>query len=113
MVYTGEEDLGEEDEGEELRTVETVKHLGAAVTKVIHRCKAAQDDIELNLSLCSLLKVPDAIFQLVKALPIEELDISDNFLSHYPTKIAFTFPLLTHLNLSSNNLSDLPEEISQ
>merc|ERR1719347_75960 len=111
MVYTGEEDLADEGDGEELRTVETVKLLGSAVTKVIHRCKAAQDDIELNLSLCSLLKVPDAVLSLVESLPIKELDLSDNFLTRVPTKLHVSLPSLTHLNLSSNNLSSLGTEL--
>eukprot|EP00092_Neocalanus_flemingeri_P083270 GFUD01104489.1.p1 GENE.GFUD01104489.1~~GFUD01104489.1.p1 ORF type:complete len:238 (+),score=54.01 GFUD01104489.1:49-762(+) len=111
MVYSGETPANMPRLEMITRTAQGVKLLGAGVVKVVHRCKDAQDPQLLDLSLCSLLKVPDAVFYLVRASKVLTCNISGNLLTKISPKFGTCFKHLTTLNLSTNRLSTLPSEL--
>ncbi|KAK7111899.1 hypothetical protein V1264_011452 [Littorina saxatilis] len=88
---------------------------GVGVTKVVNRCEQAKESKRLDLSECELVHVPDAVFMLMRnaALEVEVCNLSANVLRRLPAKLAIKFSNLTDLNLSSNHLNSLPDELRQ
>ena len=93
------------------RTAQGVKLLGAGVVKVVHRCKDAKENQILDLTSCSLIQVPDAVFFLMRASEILTCNLSGNLITKISPKFGTCFNHLTTLNLSTNRLSSLPSEI--
>ncbi|XP_076673841.1 leucine rich repeat containing protein 20 sclp isoform X2 [Andrena cerasifolii] len=84
-----------------------------AVTRVILRCEDAQENESLDLSECQLMQVPDAVYHLMRHTELKRCDLSGNVITKIPPKFAVKFSLITELNLSHNQMSKLPEELSE
>jgi len=111
-IYSGETpDISVPSQEMATRTAQGVKLLGAGVVKVVHRCKDAKASDALDLSSCSLMQVPDAVFTLMKAAKVLSCNISDNLLTKISHKFGTSFTHITTLNLSSNRISSLPSEL--
>ena len=80
--------------------------------KIVHRCKAARDSLELDLSQCSLLHLPEGVLHLMKHYEVVKCNLSDNRLSQISPKFGSFFSNITSLDLSYNNISNLPKDIS-
>ena len=72
----------------------------------------ASESGDLSLSGCDLKKFPDGIYLMLKNSQICSIDLSINAISTLSPKFFSTFQNMTHLNISNNNLHDLPEEAS-
>ncbi|XP_013392284.1 leucine-rich repeat protein soc-2 homolog [Lingula anatina] len=86
---------------------------GKEVARVALRCQAAKEENRLDLSQCSLMMVPEAVFFLMKHIQLESCDLSANVLKRIPSKLGIKFNHLTELNLCSNRLVDLPAEMKE
>ncbi|GAB6032907.1 hypothetical protein CHUAL_012103 [Chamberlinius hualienensis] len=86
---------------------------GQAVTKVVHRCQDANEDQRLDLSDCLLMQVPDAVYHLMRNTILLWINLSSNVIKKIPPKFMFKFTSITELNLSHNQLSSLPDELSE
>jgi len=95
-----------------MRTARCVKMLGKGVVKVVHRCDAAKENNELDLSDCQLMQMPDAIYHLMRNTTLVSCSLADNVISKIPPKFPLSFTLLTELNMSNNRISVLPQEMS-
>ncbi|XP_064642508.1 probable serine/threonine-protein kinase drkD [Lineus longissimus] len=84
---------------------------GRDVTKVVNRVEDAKEDKNLDLSDCRLMKVPDAIFLLLKNTMLTCCNLSQNTLRSLPSKIGNRFTHLSALILCDNQLTRLPNEI--
>ncbi|XP_076233503.1 leucine rich repeat containing protein 20 sclp isoform X2 [Calliopsis andreniformis] len=84
-----------------------------AVTRVVLRCEEAQENEILDLSECQLMQVPDAVYHLMRHTELKRCDLSGNVITKIPPKFAVKFSLITELNLSHNQMSKLPEELSE
>eukprot|EP00092_Neocalanus_flemingeri_P038122 GFUD01041492.1.p1 GENE.GFUD01041492.1~~GFUD01041492.1.p1 ORF type:complete len:208 (-),score=67.81 GFUD01041492.1:207-830(-) len=113
MVYSGEAPDTETMPSQDMATkaAHGVKRLGAGVVKVVNRCQDAQETEILDLSFCSLMQVPDAVFFLMKASEVLTCNLSGNLITKISPKFGSCFIHLTTLNLSTNRLSSLPSEI--
>jgi len=119
MVFSEELDndlsnneLSEYNKRQAQRTARCVKILGKGVVKVVHRCDAAKENQQLDLSECQLTQIPDAIFLLMKNTSLQSCNLAGNLITKIPTKLATSFSLITELNLSNNRISALPSEIT-
>lgn len=81
------------------------------VTEVVRRCHEASENQKLDLSECSLIQVPDAVYHLMRHTELKSCDLSGNVITKISPKFATKFSLITELNLSHNNLSKLPDEL--
>ncbi|XP_046412179.1 leucine-rich repeat-containing protein 20 isoform X2 [Neodiprion pinetum] len=84
-----------------------------AVTRVVLRCERAQEDEDLDLSECQLMQVPDAVYHLMRHTELKRCNLSGNVITKIPPKFAVKFSLINELNLSHNQMSKLPEELSE
>ncbi|KAE8751396.1 hypothetical protein FOCC_FOCC001970 [Frankliniella occidentalis] len=57
-----------------------------------------------NLSECQLMQVPDAVYHLMRHTPLTTCNLSGNVITKLPPKFA--------LNVSHNQMSKLPDELS-
>jgi len=96
-----------------MRTARCVKILGKGVVKVVHRCDAAKESNELDLSDCQLMQMPDAIYHLMRNTTLVSCSLADNTISKIPPKFPLSFNQLTELNLANNRVSVLPQEMAQ
>ncbi|KAK2179223.1 hypothetical protein NP493_504g02004 [Ridgeia piscesae] len=85
--------------------------MAAEAALVARRCLDTTETGELNLSHCKLTQIPDAVFILVRSVEVTRCDLSHNVITRIPPKLGQQFPQLTELNVSNNNLSDLPAEL--
>lgn len=90
-----------------------VQLAGRAIIRVVSRCEEAQDNCNLDLSECQLMQVPDAVYHLMRHTELKRCDLSGNVITKIPPKFAVKFSLITELNLSHNQMSKLPEELSE
>lgn len=90
-----------------------VQLAGRAIIRVVARCEEAQDNCNLDLSECQLMQVPDAVYHLMRHTELKSCDLSGNVITKIPPKFAVKFSLITELNLSHNQMSKLPEELSE
>ncbi|KAJ8680910.1 hypothetical protein QAD02_016697 [Eretmocerus hayati] len=90
-----------------------VQLAGRAIIRVVSRCEEAQDNCNLDLSECQLMQVPDAVYHLMRHTELKSCDLSGNVITKIPPKFAVKFSLITELNLSHNQMSKLPEELSE
>ena len=112
-IYSGETpDLTTPNENVARKTVQGLKVIGAGVVKIVHRCKAARDSLELDLSQCSLLHLPEGVLHLMKHYEVVKCNLSDNRLSQISPKFGSFFLNITSLDLSYNNISNLPKDIA-
>ncbi|XP_015512279.1 leucine-rich repeat-containing protein 20 isoform X1 [Neodiprion pinetum] len=90
-----------------------VQLAGRAIIRVVSRCEAAQDNCNLDLSECQLMQVPDAVYHLMRHTELKRCNLSGNVITKIPPKFAVKFSLINELNLSHNQMSKLPEELSE
>ncbi|KAG5875327.1 hypothetical protein JTB14_018735 [Gonioctena quinquepunctata] len=83
---------------------------GRAVIRVVGRCNEAKENENLDLSNCQLMQVPDAVYHLMRHTELKTCDLSDNVITKIPPKFAAKFNLVSDLNMSHNQLSNLPDE---
>ncbi|XP_045214384.2 leucine-rich repeat-containing protein 20-like [Mercenaria mercenaria] len=81
------------------------------VARVARRLEAAKETQVLDLSKCELMKIPDAVYFMLKDSVVNKCDLSDNIIKRIPSKFCTKFQALTELQLQGNSLSSLPEEI--
>ncbi|XP_022655075.1 leucine-rich repeat-containing protein 20-like isoform X1 [Varroa destructor] len=86
---------------------------GRGVVKVVHRCSNAAENQKLDLSDCSLMSFPDAVYHLLRHTVVLHCNLSENVLRKIPPKLARKFSEITHLNLAHNRLASLPDELSE
>ncbi|XP_003740713.1 leucine-rich repeat-containing protein 20 [Galendromus occidentalis] len=97
----------------ERRPDDIVGAAGRGVVKVVHRISDAAENQNLDLSACSLVSFPDAVYLLLRDTVVLHCDLSDNGLRKIPPKLARKFTNITRLNLAYNKLTNLPEELSE
>ncbi|XP_034670763.1 leucine-rich repeat-containing protein 20-like isoform X1 [Drosophila subobscura] len=85
---------------------------GRGVIRVVHRCDDAKDNKHLDLSECQLMTLPDAVYHLMRNTVLQTCNLSGNDLKSITPKFTQKFSAITDLNLSSNNLSRLPDELA-
>ena len=56
--------------------------------------------------------MPDAIFHLMREVPLLTCNLSTNLITKIPPKLAINFTLITDLDVSNNRISMLPSELS-
>ena len=106
---------GEENEEPDPRMVAMMvvtRLAGRGIIRVVGRCNEAQENSNLDLSNCSLMQVPDAVYHLMRHTELKTCDLSDNVITKIPPKFAVKFSLITDLNLSHNQMAKLPDEIA-
>ena len=103
-VFLPSQDMG-------TRSTKGMNLLAAVMVKVIHCCKDAKESQILDLSSCSLIQVPIAAYFILKATEILSCDLSGNLITKISQKFGIYFIHITTLNLSSNRLSSLPNEL--
>lgn len=81
------------------------------VARVARRLEEAKETNFLDLSQCLLMKIPDAVYLMLKNSTIHRCDLSGNVIKNIPSKFCTKFPDLTELQLQENQLSSLPAEI--
>lgn len=86
---------------------------GRAVIRVVGRCNNAQENCNLDLSECQLMQVPDAVYHLMRHTALTTCNLSGNVITKLPPKFAVKFSLITELNVSHNQMSKLPDELSE
>merc|ERR1711997_1161813 len=95
--------------------IKTAK-VGKDVVKVVQRCDEAEETKTLDLSHCSLMKVPEAVTFILneRAYDIIKVSLANNKISKITPQFGSAcFLNLTSLNVSTNRLSTLPAELSQ
>lgn len=85
---------------------------GRAIIRVVGRCNEAQENNNLDLSECQLMRVPDAVYHLMRHTELKGCNLSSNVITKIPPKFAVNFSLITELNLSNNQMSKLPDELA-
>ncbi|KAL0275831.1 UNVERIFIED_CONTAM: hypothetical protein PYX00_003560 [Menopon gallinae] len=85
---------------------------GRGIVRVVGRCKDAQENNNLDLSECQLMHVPDAVYHLMRHTTLKCCNLSSNVITKITPKFAVKFSLITELNLSHNQMSKLPDELS-
>jgi len=96
-----------------LRTANCIKILGKGVIRVVHRVDDARENNALDLSDCQLMQIPDAVYFMMRNTSLLACNLSSNVISKIPPKFPTKFSLITELNLSSNRISTLPDEIAE
>jgi len=113
-VYSGETpDISSPGQDTVTRTPQGVKLVGAGMVKVVHRCKDAKEAEKIDLSDCSLMQVPDVVYSLMKVEKVFSCNLSNNLITKISPRFGPSFGSITSLNLSSNRISSLPNEIVQ
>ena len=115
-LYVGAREVKHQPSDDEIQDINTrsIKGMNLAallVCKVIHRCKDAKESKILNLNSCSLIQVPNAVYFILKATDISICNLSDNLITKISPELVTCFSHITTLNLSSNRLSSLPNEL--
>ena len=60
--------------------------MAAESARVARRCEEAKESYHLDLTSCELRKVPDAIYLLMKGIPLDSIELSHNDLKVLPSK---------------------------
>jgi len=109
MVF--ESDPVEQQEPNREMIIKTAK-MGDAVVKVVNRCNDAKESKVLDLSMCSLMHVPEAVYFVLREAEIIKCNLSNNLISKITPQFGGScFTNLTTLNVSTNRLSALPREL--
>eukprot|EP00118_Oscarella_pearsei_P018823 m.195454 g.195454 ORF g.195454 m.195454 type:complete len:212 (+) comp39517_c0_seq72:37-672(+) len=83
------------------------------VARVARRCEEAKASHSLNLSACRLMRVPDAVYALLREIPLSAIQLQSNLLKKLTVKFTSSFQSLQELNVSQNRLTALPDEMIQ
>ncbi|XP_066588221.1 leucine-rich repeat-containing protein 20 isoform X1 [Prorops nasuta] len=113
FLELNESDPNQRRAGVSRTSVSPLEKMANAVTRVILRCEEAQENESLDLSECQLMQVPDAVYHLMRHTELKRCDLSGNVITKIPPKFAVKFSLISELNLSHNQMSKLPEELSE
>merc|ERR1711953_827423 len=105
MVFRSDPVESPEEVRQRENMIKTAK-VGKDVVKVVQRCDEAEETKTLDLSHCSLMKVPEAVTFILNERAYEIIKVTPQFGSA-------CFLNLTSLNVSTNRLSTLPAELSQ
>ncbi|RUS90115.1 hypothetical protein EGW08_002157 [Elysia chlorotica] len=84
---------------------------GKEVAEVVNRCDDAKETHNLDLSGCNLTQIPEAVFLLMRSTTLLTCNLSQNLMKRIPSKLPSKFSSLKELNLATNHLSNLPEEL--
>ena len=60
--------------------------MAAESARVARRCEEAKESCHLDLNSCDLRKFPDAIYLLMKGVPLDSVKLSHNDLKILPSK---------------------------
>ncbi|CAB4066740.1 unnamed protein product [Lepeophtheirus salmonis] len=134
MVFGGMEGFDEAndmyDRLQNLRAANGIKVLGSGVIKVVNRvedarensslvqkvvlaCEEAKDGGVVDLSNCQLIQVPVAVYFMMKQTTLTSCNLSFNVIKKISPKFPIQFNNLTELNLSNNQISNLPDEFEE
>ena len=61
------------------------------VARVANRCEDAKESKSLDLSSCRLAKMPDAIYHILREIPVVKCNLDDNILRILPRKFCSKF----------------------
>merc|ERR1711913_105333 len=115
MVFRSDPVESPEEVRQRENMIKTAK-VGKDVVKVVQRCDEAEETKTLDLSHCSLMKVPEAVTFILteRAYDIIKVNLAHNKISKITPQFGGAcFLNLTELNVSTNRLSTLPAELSQ
>ena len=115
MVFQSDPVENEDEQTRRRMMIKTAKS-GNAVVKVVNRVEEADESGVLDLSDCSLVHVPEAVYFILKQRNSEILrcNLSNNLISKITPKFGgVCFLNITSLDVSTNRLSALPRELSQ
>merc|ERR1711874_851073 len=115
MVFRSDPVESPEEMRQRENMIKTAK-VGKDVVKVVQRCDEAEETKTLDLSHCSLMKVPEAVTFILtgRAYDIIKVNLAHNKISKITPQFGGAcFLNLTQLNVSTNRLSTLPAELSQ
>ena len=115
MVFRSDPVESPEEVKQRENMIKTAK-VGKDVVKVVQRCDEAEESKTLDLSYCSLMKVPEAVTFILneRAYDIIKVNLSNNLISKITPQFGGAcFLHLTCLDVSTNRLSTLPAELSQ
>merc|ERR1712241_785916 len=115
MVFRSDPVESPEEVRQRENMIKTAK-VGKDVVKVVQRCDEAEETKTLDLSHCSLMKVPEAVTFILteRAYDIIKVNLAHNKISKITPQFGGAcFLNLTSLNVSTNRLSTLPAELSQ
>ncbi|XP_033730361.1 leucine-rich repeat-containing protein 20-like isoform X1 [Pecten maximus] len=87
--------------------------MAAEAALVANRLQEAKESNIIDLTSCGLMKVPDAVYIFLKHTPVQSCSFSKNQLKRVPPRFPTTFKTIQELDLSDNNLSEFPEEMSE
>ncbi|CAB4066741.1 unnamed protein product [Lepeophtheirus salmonis] len=117
MVFGGMEGFDEAndmyDRLQNLRAANGIKVLGSGVIKVVNRVEDARENSSLDLSNCQLIQVPVAVYFMMKQTTLTSCNLSFNVIKKISPKFPIQFNNLTELNLSNNQISNLPDEFEE
>ena len=92
--------------------IKTAK-VGNAVVKVVNKVDEAKESGVLDLSQCSLIQVPEAVYFILRAAEIQKCNLSNNLITKITPQFGGScFLQLTSLDVSTNRLSTLPRELA-
>merc|ERR1712038_276472 len=75
-------------------------------------CNEAKDTGILDLSASCLMKIPHALYIVLKSTPPKEVRLSNNQLNQIPSKFFTEFIMIERLSINNNNLRILPDTLS-
>uniref|UniRef100_A0A0K2TTB8 Uncharacterized protein n=1 Tax=Lepeophtheirus salmonis TaxID=72036 RepID=A0A0K2TTB8_LEPSM len=84
-----------------------------SVQKVVLACEEAKDGGVVDLSNCQLIQVPVAVYFMMKQTTLTSCNLSFNVIKKISPKFPIQFNNLTELNLSNNQISNLPDEFEE
>ncbi|KAK9877261.1 hypothetical protein WA026_017649 [Henosepilachna vigintioctopunctata] len=85
--------------------------MATGVSRVIYRCEEAMETQQLDLSDCQLVHVAEAIYHLMRHTEVKSVNLSGNVITKISPKFVLKFNLITQLNLSHNQIANLPNEM--
>ena len=115
MVFRSDPVESPEEVKQRENMIKTAK-VGKDVVKVVQRCDEAEETKTLDLSHCSLMKVPEAVTFILteRAYDIIKVNLAHNKISKITPQFGGAcFLNITSLNVSTNKLSTLPAELNQ
>merc|ERR1712079_685704 len=87
--------------------IKTAK-VGNAVVKVVNKVDEAKESGVLDLSQCSLIQVPEAVYLILRAAEIQKCNLSNNFVE-IPS-VLLEMEAITDINAKSNFIAEVNDE---